>query len=35
MFRNRRNRERMVKYLGIFIAVAMLLSLVLPFLAGR
>ena len=27
-----RHRERMVKILGVFIAVAMILSLVLPFL---
>jgi len=31
-----RNRERMVKVLGIFLAVAMILTLVLPFLlSGR
>ena len=36
MFRNRRSRERMVKVLGVLIAVAMLLSFTLPFiLAGR
>jgi cytochrome c-type biogenesis protein CcmE len=36
MFQNRRSRERMVKWLGIFVAVAMVLSLVLPFLlSGR
>ena len=35
MFQNRRSRERMVKWLGIFVAVAMVLSLVLPFVLGR
>lgn len=36
MFQNRRSRERMVKWLGILVAVAMVLSLVLPFLlSGR
>lgn len=35
MFRDRRSRERMVKYLGIFIAISMLLALTLPFLVGR
>jgi hypothetical protein len=29
-----RHRERMVKVLGIFLAVALVLSLVLPFLLG-
>lgn len=32
MFRNRRSRERMVKIMGIVLAVAMLLSFTLPFL---
>jgi hypothetical protein len=35
MFRNRRSRERMVKYLGILIAISMLLALTLPFLTSR
>ena len=30
-----RHRQRLVKYLGIFLAISLALSLILPFLLGR